>query len=224
MTTITIMKEVYQFLASAIDPKHRAVPMRYVMVTDANSFVTTDGFRMHVYPTSGVENEPGFYALGEGKNRYTVTLYKVSEEETGKSDFYTVKNLIYPRIMGPGQNEPALMVYGVDDTELRPIDIEKYPKIKSKGMDMYFRRGIVDGEQRAVCLGINALPLEWGVDGLVNPVALDETIRLDAKFVLDALSSKLVHPTMRFADTRHPAIFGKTDGAHAIIMPVQCRR
>lgn len=219
MTTITISKPIGQFLTAAIVANHPSLHMRYILVTDAQKLITTDGFRMHIWPVDA-QHEPGFYTWDKAK-----TLTRVEDEkEIGKAGFYRMGNLYYPQIMHKADTQAPLMIYAADRGVLAPFGIERYPIVKSIGSDMIFMRAITAGEERAICLGINASPLIFAADGSVTSAPLDQAMMLDAQFALEALRCKFVKPCLRWIDPYKPAIIGALDEPHAIIMPVVKRR
>lgn len=234
---IQIDKAVGAFLQAAIDAKSNADRPRlnYVLATDMQLLITTDGYRMHVWPMGDQQYTPGYY-LWDKKEM----LIRVDNSAVGNVDkpMWQREQISYPKIMGESQHAKPLTIYGagaggcLTELELKTLPAVKVkpikPRDKSPIPTMSFRRGIIDGETRAVCLGVSALSLVWQEDGTVEEAITPDLITLDAAFALAALSSPLVRPVLRWVDSQEgwfgkPAIIGDLERAHAVIMPIYKR-
>jgi hypothetical protein len=221
---IQLTTDEAKFLSAALDAKHTSLHLRYYLMTDKQKLVTTDGFRAHVVATE-VQCEPGFYVLDKERTR----LNRVADDDVAdaRKEFYLMKNLGLDRIVPQSVIEanPSVM-YCVRNGEFDNFSCNYFPRHKGKrntSSHMTFRRGKIMGQERAVCLGINAYPVVWQEDGTV---AFDNglgTIALDSNFILDALSTPMVRPVMRWTTPRSPAIIGDMGEAHAIVMPIYPR-
>lgn len=222
-TTLPIMRKLYDWLASArqnprgLTPAEQHPHLQHVIVTDSQHMITTDGYRMHVYPTSGPTMAPGYYDWHDKIK----ALVRIDDAAIVKK-MYTLDALCYPRILRTSVQTDPMLMYSWHRFVMEQRFM--WPAVKQYDHTICFRRGTYDGQMRAICLGLNAPPFIWDRDDQVTIAPRDKWTAFEAKYFSDAMAGEIVRPIIRWDGYRDPIILGNTDEAHVVIMPLVGRQ
>lgn len=213
MTTIALNKTACAFLANAQSTDATRPRLCHILATDDGKLCATDGYRLHCVPGEA-DQIPGYYMWQKG----TEMLLSIADANVDDGPkMYLAENLHRNNLMRSCIDTPIMPVVSGTFQTVTEWKAE-YPKITKLGHSFAFRKGTVDGKHFAFCLGLNAMPFEFGGDGSVTLARRAGVIVVEAKYILDALWLGLVNPVMRWGQIS-PMLIGDVESAHALVMP-----